>query len=63
MSQRSSILCAPQPYCSLALVLAECEAEAEAMRAWNRIKKADRRLVQLVAVMLFHSAEIQKRHS
>jgi uncharacterized protein (UPF0332 family) len=35
----------------------------DAMRAWNRIKMADRRLVQLVAVMLLHSAEIQKRHT
>ena len=35
----------------------------DAMRAWNRIKKADRRLVQLVVIMLLHSAEIQKRHS
>jgi hypothetical protein len=35
----------------------------DAMRAWNRIKKADRRLVQFFVIMLLHSAEIQKRHS
>jgi hypothetical protein len=35
----------------------------DAMRAWKQIKNADRSVVQLVAVMLLHSAEIQKRHS
>jgi uncharacterized protein (UPF0332 family) len=35
----------------------------DAMRAWKRIKNVDRSVVQLVAVMLLHSAEIQKRHS
>jgi uncharacterized protein (UPF0332 family) len=29
----------------------------EAMRAWNRIKKADQRLVQLMAVMLLHNLQ------
>jgi uncharacterized protein (UPF0332 family) len=31
----------------------------EAMRAWNRIKKADRRLVQLMAVMLLHNLQLR----
>jgi uncharacterized protein (UPF0332 family) len=35
----------------------------DAMRAWERIKNADRRVIQLVSVMLLHSDEIQKRHS
>jgi uncharacterized protein (UPF0332 family) len=35
----------------------------EAMRTWNRIKKGDPHVIQLVAVMLLHSEEIQKRHS
>jgi uncharacterized protein (UPF0332 family) len=35
----------------------------DAMRAWKRIKNADRHVVQLVSVMLLHSEEIQKRHS
>jgi uncharacterized protein (UPF0332 family) len=34
-----------------------------AIRAWNRIKNADPRVLQLVALMLLHSVEIQKRHS
>jgi uncharacterized protein (UPF0332 family) len=35
----------------------------EAVRAWNRIKRANRGLVQLVSVMLLHSEELKKRHS
>ncbi len=35
----------------------------EAMRTWNRIKKADPHVTRLVAVMLLHSEEIQKRQN
>jgi hypothetical protein len=36
---------------------------ADAMRAWERIKSADRRVIQLVSIMLLHSEEIQKRQT
>jgi uncharacterized protein (UPF0332 family) len=35
----------------------------DAMRAWKRIKNADRHIILLVSVMLLHSEEIQKRYS
>ena len=35
----------------------------DAMRAWERIKNADRHVIQLVSVMLLHNDELQKRHS
>jgi uncharacterized protein (UPF0332 family) len=34
----------------------------DAMRAWKRIKTADRHVIQLVSIMLLHGEELQKRH-